>query len=392
VEILLVSGIWPPDVGGPASHGPEFGQFLVARGHKVRAVTIGEGADAVDPGFEVTRARRDRPRPLRLPAAALAVVAAAPRADVIYGIGMYTRSAMASSIVRTPLVLKLSQDPAYERALTLGAFSGTLEQFQEPHSSPVVRALKRARQWSVRRASRIIIPSRYLAEIARGWGLPEGRVSVVPNPAHPVDLSITREELRERLGLSSPTIVFAGRLVPAKNVPLAISALRDVPAASLVVIGDGPDRDALTGVIAESGLADRVRMMGALPRPETIEWLRAADAAVLPSDWENFPHAAVEALAAGTPVIATSVGGVPEIIETGVNGILISPGDAPALGRAIASVIEDPALLERLREGARNSAGRYDRDVVFEALERELTLAAPAAGAPPPGGANPADC
>jgi glycosyltransferase involved in cell wall biosynthesis len=311
-----------------------------------------------------------------MPAAASAVLGAAPRADVIYGIGMYTRSALASIVARSPLVLKMSQDPAYQRALRLGVFSGTLEEFQERQSNPVVGSLKSARQWSVRRAARVIIPSHYLADVAAaGWGLEPGRVSVIPNPAHPVDVSVPREELRERLGLRSPTFVFAGRLVPAKNVGLAISALAAVPSASLVVVGDGPEREGLERLIAELGLGDRVRMVGALPRSETIEWLRAADAAVLPSDWENFPHTAVEALAAGTPVIATAVGGVPEIIETDANGILIAAGDGPALSSAMASVVDDPDLLDSLRTGAQSSAGRYGRDVVFEALEAELLQA-----------------
>jgi glycosyltransferase involved in cell wall biosynthesis len=376
VEILLVSGIWPPDVGGPASHGPEFGRYLAERGHHVRAVTTAEGPGGENPGFELTRARRDRPRPVRIPATAFAVLGSAPHADVVYGIGMYTRSTLASVVARAPLVLKLSQDPAYQRAVNLGVFSGTLEEFQEHQWNPVVGALKRTRQWSVRRAARVIIPSHFLANVARaGWGLSEDRISVIPNPAHPVDGSVPREQLRERLGLHSPTLVFAGRLVPAKNVGLAISALADVPSASLVIVGDGPERATLERLIADVGVGDRIRMVGALPRSETIEWLRAADAAVLPSDWENFPHTAVEALAAGTPMIATAVGGVPEIIETDVNGILIAAGDGPALSRAMASVTGDTELLERLRAGARSSADRYGRDVVFEALEAELVRA-----------------
>src|SRR5436853_1780706 len=116
-------------------------------------------------------------------------------------------------------------------------------------------------------------------------------------------------------------------------------------------------------------------MVGALPRSETIEWLRAADVAVLPSDWENFPHTAVEALAAGTPMIATAVGGVPEIIETDVNGILVSAGDGPAMAQAMARVVSDTGLLDRLRAGAQDSATRYDREVIFETLEAELLQA-----------------
>jgi glycosyltransferase involved in cell wall biosynthesis len=375
MRILLVSGIWPPDIGGPASHGPALGRFLVDRGHEVRAVTTAEAAGPMDPGFPLTSSRRDRPRLVRLSGAAMTVLAAARWAEVIYAIGMYGRSALASTVNRVPLVLKLVCDPAYERAHRLGVFSGTEHEFQQPQRHLAVRALKRFRLLAVSRASRLVISSRHLADIARGWGLPADRISVIPNPAAPIDRSISRDALRDRLGIRFPTFVFAGRLVRAKNLPVAISALRQVPDASLVLVGDGPERDELTRVIADCGVGDRVSIKGALPRPEAIQWLRAGDAAILTSDWESFGYVVVEALAAGTPVIATSVGGVPGIIETGVNGILVPPGDARAFGEAMLSLVEDPSLLERLREGARLAGRKYCADPIFEAIERELELA-----------------
>ena len=376
MRILIVSGIWPPEVGGPASHGPEFGKFLIDRGHQVRAVTTARKAGALDPGFPLTVSRSDRRLLIRLPAGAMAVIAAARRADVIYATGMYARSALASTLHRVPLVLKLVNDPAYDRARSLGVFSGTLDEFQGCQAQSSVRALKRLRRLTLSRASRVVIPSRFFADIARGWGLPADRISVVPNPAPLIDRPTSRDELRGRLGVRFPTFVFVGRLVEVKNLPLAITALRAVPDASLVVIGDGPEREELIRVIAKSGVGERVSLKGALPRAEAIEWLRAADAAILPSKFENFPHAAVEALTAGTPVIATSVGGVPEIVETGVNGILVPPGDSRAFGAAMASLVEDRALLESLREGARAVGGRYRVEPIFEALERELAAAA----------------
>jgi glycosyltransferase involved in cell wall biosynthesis len=163
--------------------------------------------------------------------------------------------------------------------------------------------------------------------------------------------------------------------VPQKNVPLAITALGRVPDASLVVIGDGASRGDIERALASEGLGERVTIRGAAPRTEVFDWLRAADAALLSSDWENFPHAAVEALAAGTPVIATAVGGVPEIIETGANGILVPPGDLDALSQAIADVATDRQLLVALRAGARAAAERYDRRPVFEAIEAALKRA-----------------
>jgi glycosyltransferase involved in cell wall biosynthesis len=220
-----------------------------------------------------------------------------------------------------------------------------------------------------------VVPSRYLAVIAERWQLPAGRVTVVPNPAPPMMLLDSREELRRRLGVDGATFVFAGRLAAAKDLPLAIAALREVPDARLVIVGDGPEREHLDAVIARAGVERRVALKGALPRKEAIEWLRAADAALLSSAWENLPHAAVEAIAAGTPVVATAVGGVPEVIQSGLNGILVPPGDAGALAAAMRSVTTDPDLSARLREGARSSAGRYTVAECYEAIEREIVAA-----------------
>ena len=332
MEILIVSGIWPPEVGGPASHAPEFGRFLMDRGHRVRALTTAGSEPPVDPGFPVAATRKDRPRWVRQPAAAAAVLRTAAGADVIYATGMYGRSALAATVRRIPLVIKLVTDPAYERARRLGLFSGTVEEFQQSPKRGRIGYLMSLRRIALERAARIIVPSRYLAEIAATWGIPRERMLVIPNGAPPIDRSEPRDELRRRLGVRFPTFVFAGRLVPQKNLPLAIAALSAVSEGSLVVIGDGVSRGELVRAITEHGLSDRVDVKGALPRAAALEWLRAADAAILSSDAENFPHVAVEALAAGTPVIATAVGGVPEIIETGINGILVSSGDAEGLG------------------------------------------------------------
>jgi glycosyltransferase involved in cell wall biosynthesis len=375
LRVLIVSGIWPPDVGGPASHGPEFGRFLIARGHEVRAVTSAGAAEAERFGFPLTTVRRDRPRLVRMTAGTLAVARAARWPDVVYSTGLYYKCVLAATLNRMPLVVKLTTDPAYERARRLGLFQDDLAAFQHPQQGTAIGYLKLIRRAMLARAAHVVIPSRYLAEIARGWGLPAQRLTVVPNPAPPVGRLASREELRRLLGVDGATFVFAGRLVAAKHLPLAIAALRHVPGARLVMVGDGPERQRLLELIEEAGLQDRVTLKGALPRLNAIEWLRAADAALLSSAWENHPHAAVEALAVGTPVVATAVGGVPEVIDTGVNGILVPPGDERALAEAMRAVTTDAELLARLRAGAAASAGRYDGDRAYETIERELLAA-----------------
>jgi glycogen(starch) synthase len=103
-----------------------------------------------------------------------------------------------------------------------------------------------------------------------------------------------------------------------------------------------------------------------------VELFRAADAAILSSSWENFPHTVVEALAVGTPVLAMEAGGVGEVVRDGVNGLLVPPGDTPALGEAVRRFFSDGDLRERLRAGAASSVADYAPERVFGELEQKL--------------------
>jgi len=107
-----------------------------------------------------------------------------------------------------------------------------------------------------------------------------------------------------------------------------------------------------------------------------LELLAAADAAVLSSGWENFPHALIEALAVGTPVIATGAGGVLEIVDDGENGLLVPPDDPEAFAAAIRRFFADEGLRERLRAAARGSVARFAPEPVYARLEELLEEAA----------------
>src|SRR3954453_16304434 len=130
MRIVFLTGIWPPDVGGPATHGPELSQFLVERGHEVVVVTMGDGPPAVQP-CEVVVVSRSSRSPVRYGRVAAKAARRARNADVIYATATYAAASFASTVSRTPLAAKLVSDPAYERARRYGFFSGTLEEFQE---------------------------------------------------------------------------------------------------------------------------------------------------------------------------------------------------------------------------------------------------------------------
>jgi glycosyltransferase involved in cell wall biosynthesis len=367
MRILLLTGIWPPDVGGPATHGPDVARFLIARGHGVRVVTMGDGEPSERP-CRVDVVSRKLPFPVRYGLVAAKGARAARGADVVYATATYAAASAASSVAGRPLVVKLVSDPAYERARRYRLFAGTLEEFQAP-AGRAVEALKRARTAALRRARTIVVPSAYLAAIATRWEIDEQRVVVLHNPA-PAVSGVEPEPLPAR------TFVFAGRLTRQKALETALDALAEVPEARLLLVGDGPEREELERHAAASGVNGRVTFLGARSREEVVRTLAGAHAALLPSAWENLPHAAVEALAVGTPVVATAVGGVPEVVHDGENGLLVPPGSPARLAEAMRSVLDDQ-LRARLAAAAAPSVEQLSRERVYGRLE-ELLLAAAA--------------
>jgi glycosyltransferase involved in cell wall biosynthesis len=370
VKVLIVSGIWPPDVGGPATHAPQVAEHLVRGGHTVEVLTTADGTPRAE-AYPLHTVARSLPTPLRHARVSAEVVRLARRAEVVYAASMVTRTAVGTAIARTPLVIKLSGDIAYERALRRGAYSGTLEGFQQA-AGVRLSLMRGTRTAALRRAKHVVCPSEFLRTLAIEWGLPPEHVSVLPNPTPELPELAQRDELRQRYGVDGPTLAFAGRLTAAKSLDVALSALAEVDGVSLLIAGDGDQRRALEQRAHELGLNGRARFLGRQQSREVLELFRAADAAVLSSSWENFPHAVLEALAVGTPVIATTVGGVGEVVHDGRNGLLVPPGDPDAFAAAVRRFFSDGELRERMRAAAAKSVDAYSPERVFERLESIL--------------------
>jgi len=375
VKVLIVSGIWPPDVGGPASHAPDVAEFLSARGYRVEVVITAD-AEPLPESYPVRFTPRRLPVGVRH-AHSLALIARRARhVDAIYTTGLFARTGMAAFLARRPFVMKLTGDPAFERLQARGVVAGDIAAFQRDRGGSLsTRALRRLRDWVVRRADHVFTPSSYLRDLVVSWGLDPARVSVMPNPA-PVTLpSQPRDELRRRLGVEGDTLAFAGRLTAQKSLSVLLDAVAATPDVSLIVAGDGEEREKLVAGIARLGLGDRVRLLGPVTRDGVLELFAAADASILSSGWENFPHSVVESLVVGTPVIATRAGGVAEVVEDGRNGLLVPVGDAAALAAAIRRYFADDELRATLRANAAPSVAAYAPEQVLSAVADRLEQA-----------------
>jgi glycosyltransferase involved in cell wall biosynthesis len=370
MNVLIVSGIWPPDVGGPASHAPEVADFLHGRGHHVEVVTTA-WESPVQRAYRVSAVPRSIPPGLRHVRGAALVHHRARNADVVYTTGMFGRSSLGSAVARTPYVVKLTADSAFERARRRRLFDGDVDRFQSFHGGRSVRVLRLMRDAELRRAAHVFTPSAYLRELAISWGVAAARVSVLPNPSPPLPPMPARDALRRSFAIDGNTVVFAGRLAPQKALDVALDAVAELDDVTLLIAGDGDERARL-----ERRAGERVRFLGPLPRERVLELFRAADAAILTSMWENFPHSIVEALSVGTPVIATTTGGVAEVVRDGENGLLVTPGEARELAGALTRFFSDAELRERLRDAAAPSVADYGQERVFSQLEATLLAVA----------------
>jgi len=219
------------------------------------------------------------------------------------------------------------------------------------------RAIGRATRWSLRRCAAVTAPSGDLLERATRLGA-SGLLERVPYGADSGAFEVatdTVEALRRRLGLGSESVVVAGvgRLIPVKGFEYLVeahaAAVASVPALRLVLVGDGDGRRALEERVRTLGVSDTVILTGAVSPSEIPALMAAADIVSVPSVRhggyvDGLPNVALEAMAAGKPVVGSRVGGIPELVRDGENGLLVPEKDSVALADALVTLARDPAL------------------------------------------------
>lgn len=226
---------------------------------------------------------------------------------------------------------------------------------------------------SLNASHRVFSVSRALRDATIAIGVRPENIAVIPNGVERGSFGrLTKTEAREVLGLApgGKVLLCVANLVRVKGVDLLVEAvkrLRDAE-ATLIVVGDGEERRTLEAMVVDYGLQSRVRFVGMRAPAEIPAWMAAADVVVLASRFEGHPNVVVEALASGRPVVATSVGGVPELITSENLGLTVEPDDPASLADAIGS-----ALSREWDENAIRRAGNARTwDDVAEELVTEL--------------------
>jgi glycosyltransferase involved in cell wall biosynthesis len=224
-----------------------------------------------------------------------------------------------------------------------------------------------------------------MAEEAYSAGFSPEQLLWMPNPVDTAEFAPAGPEekrvLRDRLMVAqdTPVILYVGRLAPEKELPSLLGALSRLlprmPAAQLVLVGDGPDREALTAHSTRLGLAANVRFTGRQTIAEVLQWLQVADVFALVSSNEGFPCSLVEAMSVGLPSVVSDIPANLQLIQQNQQGLSAPMGDEAALAAALERLLSNPEQAARMGEAARRSVlEQYSLDQVvdrYEALFQE---------------------
>ncbi|MHB8651688.1 MAG: glycosyltransferase family 4 protein [Minisyncoccota bacterium] len=354
MRILIATGIYPPDIGGPATYSKLLYEELPKEGFDVQVLSFGEV--------------RHLPKLVRHIAYFVKAIQAGKHADIIFAqdpVSVGLPAMLAAKFLGKRFVLKVVGDYAWEQGTSRFGVHDSLDYFSKRYLEYpfFVRLLKRIEYRVALCAERVVVPSEYLAGIVSNWGIERKKITVVYNAYKYQEMKESCEELRKELRLEGKVILTASRLVPWKGfgtlIELFPSVLKEVPDATLYIVGSGPEEDSLKKLIREHNLEAKVILLGQLPRAILLRYLKAADLFVLNTFYEGFSHHILEAMSLGTPVLTTRVGGNPELIVDQQEGLLVAYNDKKALTEKIYGVLSGRIETKTMVESARKKSLKF---------------------------------
>jgi glycosyltransferase involved in cell wall biosynthesis len=365
-RLLVTTGIYPPDVGGPATYVERLARTLVGLGHPLTVVATSAAPSSVEPladGSRLWRFTRAQPLAARMAATARRVRREAARASVVYANGCWVES-LAGAWGRAPVVVKAVGDQAWELAWTQGRTREDLRSWQHAAQRGArVRGLWLQERVCTRFATAVVVASAFMAAIVEGWGVRRERIVVLPNA---VELPAAGDGPRPRRTGRGMRALSGGRLLGWKRFDHLLRVVAAVPDLELTLVGDGPDAPRLRALAETLGVGRRVRFVPSV-HPRRMQALyRAHDLFLLASTSETFSYMTIEALAAGLPAVVADAGALPETVGHGAWGTVCPAADVEAWAAAVDGLARSAAHREELsRRGREAVRDRYDWQVVL---------------------------
>ncbi|MFH1620157.1 MAG: glycosyltransferase family 4 protein [bacterium] len=380
MNILFLSRDYPPDgCGGVATYCHEMSRFLAGLGQNVFVIAQARDnvpSESVEPGgvrvFRVA-AKKDVFNSLAVDRLLYGCAASRKLAEVVekYGIDVIEGREAHQEALWYFFRHRRGRKPYL--VVRLHTPESLIVRMNRCPSGPDLRLLRDMEEWWIRRADRVVGVTRAVTELTSDFfDLNLKDIPIIPNP---VDLDFFTPDTD--CAENGSGILYAGRFEFRKGVHVLIDAmpgvLKEMPESEFRLAGgDAGMKSALISRGREHGCGKNVVFLDEMPRGELRREYRRAAVCIVPSLWENHPYSCLEAMACGRPVVASAAGGLPEIIEDNVSGILVEPGNHAQLTQAIIRLLRDGELRKRLGAGARKRMEDYHAPACLAGLNLKL--------------------
>lgn len=320
MKILITVGIFPPDIGGPASFVPKIAELYSNSGHDVTVVCLTDRKQTDNLNFKVVRILRNQNLLIRWIKTVSQIIRQGYNADLLFVNGLPMESYIANIFTRKKLIRKIVGDWAWERGMNKKIINESFDEFQNNKHNLHLEIAKFSRGWTATKADLIITPSNHLKNVVKGWGVKENRIKVIyngtklKNKPDPID-----DQPNDYLKL-----ITVGRLAPWKNIDIIIEALNDYKKANqnfiFYIVGSGPEEIKLKKLVNDLDLENFVTFTGQLQKDDLNYYLQKSDIYIQASSYEGLPHVILEAMSHNLSIISTPIGGTNEVIQDGKNG------------------------------------------------------------------------
>ncbi len=335
MRVLVTVGIFPPDIGGPATFVPKIAKYFQDElNYEIEILTLSDNKISnTNDDFSVKRIHRNLPIIYRWLKTIFTIYKLGKNKDLIFVNGLGTEATIANIFLKKKIIRKIVGDPVWERAYSKAKISENFDEFQVKNYGFSISLQKKVRSFSIKKSDIVVTPSQHLKNFILNLGF-KNKIEIINNGV------FIPEENTNIFTNDQINITIVSRLVSHKNIEKIIKAISDLnsPLINLNIIGDGPELNQLQKISLESNNKDNIIFHGKLNRDEINYIFLNSDIYIQASNYEGLPHSLLEAMSYGIPVLCTPVGECKEILGNEDRGYIL---DLPVSKNNIKSKISE---------------------------------------------------
>ena len=356
MRVLVTVGIFPPDIGGPATFVPKIAKYFQDElNYEIEILTLSDNKNSnINDDFSVKRIDRNLPIIYRWLKTIFTIYKLGKNKDLIFVNGLGTETTIANIFLKKKIIRKIVGDPVWERAYSKAKISESFDEFQVKNYGFSISLQKKVRSFSIKKSDIVVTPSQHLKNFILNLGF-KNKIEIINNGV------FIPEENTNIFTNDQINITIVSRLVSHKNIEKIIRAISDLnnPLIYLNIIGDGPELNKLQKISLESKNKNNIIFHGKLNRDDINHIFLKSDIYIQASNYEGLPHSLLEAMSYGIPVLCTPVGECKEILGNEDRGYIL---DLPVSKNNIKSKINEIIGEKNIA----NNKGERGKDFITE--------------------------